>query len=190
MDHYTFISSVSVFASFEQPDQDESAPLGTMDDPTVEEVTGDTYGPLKALCEQAAEAAMPGRVLVIRPGLIVGPDDPTDRFTYWPVRVSRGGQVLAPSGPDYLTEIIDVRDLAEWTIRLVEARITGIFNATGPESPLTLGDVLETSRKVCATDAEFVWMSEQFLQENEVQPWSHMPLWVGEGARIRRIRPH
>ncbi len=182
VDHYTFISSVSVFASFEQPDQDESAPVGTMDDPTVEEVTGETYGPLKALCEQAAEAAMPGRVLTIRPGLIVGPDDPTDRFTYWPVRVSRGGQVLAPSSPDYETEIIDVRDLAEWTVRLVEDRVVGIFNATGPDSPLTLGDVLETSREVSASDAEFVWMSEQFLQKNEVQPWSHMPLWVGDGA--------
>ncbi len=182
VDHYTFISSVSVFASFEQPDQDESAPLGTMDDPTVEEITDETYGPLKVLCEQAAEAAMPGRVLVIRPGLIVGPDDPTDRFTYWPVRVSRGGQVLAPSGPDYGTEIIDVRDLAEWNIRLVEDRVTGIFNATGPGTPLPLGDVLETSREVCASDAEFVWMSEQFLQKNEVQPWSNLPLWVGEGA--------
>ncbi len=182
VDHYTFISSVSAFASFEQPDQDESAPLGTMADPTVEEITGETYGPLKALCEQAAETAMPGRVLTIRPGLIVGPDDPTDRFTYWPVRVSRGGQVPAPSGPGYETEIIDVRDLAEWVIRLVEGKVTGIFNATGPDYPLTLGEVLETSREVCASDAEFVWMPEQFLQGNEVQPWSQIPLWVGEGA--------
>lgn len=125
---------------------------------------------------------MPGRVLTIRPGLIVGPDDRTDRFTYWPVRVSRGGKVLAPSGPDYLTEIIDVRDLAEWTLRCVEQNVTGIFNATGPDYPLTLGEILETSRTVSASDAEFVWASEQFFMENEVQPWSQLPLWVGEGA--------
>ena len=181
VDHYTFISSVSVYASFAQPDQDESAPVGGLDDPTVEQVTGETYGPLKALCEQAAQSAMSGRVLTVRPGLIVGPHDPTDRFTYWPVRVSRGGQVLAPSRPDYGTELIDVRDLAEWTLRMVEGRVTGVFNATGPAYPLTLGEVLETSREVSASDAEFVWASESFLLKNEVQPWSHMPLWVGDG---------
>ena len=99
VDHYTFISSISVYADTSKPGIDEQAPVGTLDDPTTEEVTGESYGPLKALCEQAAEAAMPGRVLNIRPGLIVGPHDPTDRFTYWVRRVAEGGEVLAPGNP-------------------------------------------------------------------------------------------
>ncbi len=122
VDHYTFISSISVYADFHTPAMDESAPVGTLADETVEEVTGETYGPLKALCEQAAERALPGRVLNIRPGLIVGPHDPTDRFTYWPVRVARGGEVLAPGRPHVPVQVIDGRDLAEWTVRMVEAR--------------------------------------------------------------------
>lgn len=181
VDHYTFISSISVYASFEQAGIDEDAPVGTLDDPSVEEVTGTTYGPLKALCEQAAEAAMPGRVLNIRPGLIVGPNDPTDRFTYWPVRVARGGRFIAPERPGYLTQIIDVRDLAEWTLRMIEAGRTGVYNATGPEQPLPLGDLLDTCRAVAGSDAQPVWASADFLAEHEVQPWLELPLWVPEG---------
>ena len=156
-------------------------PALALDDPTVEQVTGETYGPLKALCEQAAEAAMPGRTLVIRPGLIVGPDDPTDRFTYWPVRISRGGQVLAPSGPDYGTEIIDVRDLAEWTIRMVEGKVTGIFNAAGSGSPLTLGDVLETSREVCAPTPNSSGFPNNFYRKMKCSPGPTCPCGRGKG---------
>jgi 2'-hydroxyisoflavone reductase len=182
VDHYTFVSSLSVYADFSQPGIDESAPVGRLDDPTVEEVTGETYGPLKALCEEAAEEAMPGRVFNVRPGLIVGPHDPTDRFTYWPVRVADGGDVLAPSRPDYPTEIIDVRDLAEWIIRMAEARKTGVYNATGPA--ITIGELLETSRQVSGIDAQFHWVDEAFLLEKGVQPWQELPLWVTDDPNM------
>ncbi|MBX3001663.1 MAG: NAD-dependent epimerase/dehydratase family protein [Caldilineaceae bacterium] len=178
VDHYTFVSSLSVYADFSQPGIDERAPVGRLDDPTVEEVTGETYGPLKALCEEAAEAAMPSRVFNVRPGLIVGPHDPTDRFTYWPVRVADGGDILAPSRPDYPTEIIDVRDLAAWIVHMAEKRNAGVYNATG--HALTLGSILETSRYVSGSDAQIHWADEAFLLEKGVQPWQEMPLWVGD----------
>lgn len=118
--HYTFISSISVYADFSKPAMNENAPVGTMQDESIEEITAETYGPLKALCERTAEKAMPGRVLHIRPGYIVGPFDPTDRFTYWPRRVATGGEMLAPGRPDSQIQFVDVRDLANWIIRMVE----------------------------------------------------------------------
>jgi 2'-hydroxyisoflavone reductase len=180
VDHYTFVSSLSVYADFSQPGIDENAPVGRLDDPTVEEVTGETYGPLKALCEEAAEAAMPGRVCTVRPGLIVGPHDPTDRFTYWPVRMAAGGEVLAPAGPDFLIEFTDVCDLAEWMIQVAEARVTCVYNASGPGYQLTMGEFLATCREVSGSDAHFVWADADFLAEQRVQPWSDLPLWVGD----------
>lgn len=128
--HYTFISSISVYADFSKPAMNENAPVGTMQDESIEEITAETYGPLKALCERTAEKAMPGRVLHIRPGYIVGPFDPTDRFTYWPRRVATGGEMLAPGRPDSQIQFVDVRDLANWIIRMVETNRTGVFNAT------------------------------------------------------------
>lgn len=181
VEHYTFVSSLSAYASFAEPNQNEDAPLATMDDPTVEQITGDTYGPLKALSEQAAEAAMPRRVAVVRPGLIVGPHDPTDRFTYWPVRVAKGGDLLAPAPADYPVEFTDVRDLGEWMVRVAEQRIAGVFNASGPGTPATLGGLLETCRAISGSNARFVWADDAFLQQNEVQPWSQLPLWIGNG---------
>jgi 2'-hydroxyisoflavone reductase len=169
-----------VYADTSQPGIDERAPVGTLDDPAVEEVNGETYGPLKALCEQAAEAAMPGRVLVVRPGLIVGPHDPTDRFTYWPRRVAQGGEMLAPGRPERVVQFIDVRDLAEWTISMVEAGKTGVYNADGPLRPLPMGDVLDTCRDVSGSETTFTWVSETFLLEQGVEPWTEMPLWVPE----------
>jgi 2'-hydroxyisoflavone reductase len=180
VDHYTFISSISVYAGMQTPGMDESAPVGTLEDASVEEVTGATYGPLKALCEQAAETAMPGRVLNIRPGLIVGPHDPSDRFTYWPRRVARGGEVLAPGRPGRAVQIIDVRDLAEWTVRMVEGQQTGVYNATGPDHVLTMGEVLDACQDVSGSDARFTWVSEEWLREAGVAPWSELPLWVPE----------
>src|SRR5579885_1733748 len=153
VDHYTFISSISVYADFTQVGMDENAPVGTLKDESVEEITGESYGPLKVLCEQAAEQAMPGRVLNIRPGLIVGPHDPSDRFTYWPRRLARGGDVLAPGRPERLVQLIDVRDLAEWNIRAAEARLTGLFNATGPSGELTMAQVIDACRNVAESDA-------------------------------------
>ena len=120
VEHYTFISTESVYASPLMPGIDESAPVSKIDDETIEDVTGGTYGALKVLCEQAVEAALPGRTLVVRPGLIVGPYDASDRFTYWPYRVAQGGRVLAPGRPERGLQFIDVRDLAAWIIKLVE----------------------------------------------------------------------
>jgi len=178
--HYTFISTISVYADFSRPGIDESAAVGTIEDETTEEVTGDTYGPLKALCERAAEEAMPGHVLTVRPGLIVGPHDPTDRFTYWPHRVARGGDVLAPAPPGNQVQFIDARDLAAWTLRMVEAGVAGVYNATGPDYTLTMGDVLGACKSVSGSDARFVWAGESFLLEEGVEPWMGLPLWIPE----------
>ncbi len=178
VDHYTFISSMSVYADPMPTHANESAPLATIEDETVEAITGETYGPLKALCEAAAEAAMPGRVLNIRPGLIVGPFDPSDRFTYWPVRLARGGEVLVPDRPDMPVQLIDARDLAAWNIRMIERGGTGTYNATGPAERLTFKSVLETCRSIAETDTTFTWVSEDFLQEHEVAPWVGLPLWL------------
>jgi 2'-hydroxyisoflavone reductase len=176
--HYTFISSISVYPSLPVPGMDESAAVGTLADESVEEVTGETYGPLKALCEQAAEADMPGRVLNVRPGLIVGPDDPSDRFTYWPRRVARGGDVLAPAPPDGLVQVVDVRDLAEWIVRMVETGQTGIYNATGPGGPLTMERLLQGCRTASGSNANLIWVDEEFLLNAGVVPWTEVPLWV------------
>lgn len=176
--HYTFISSISVYAGYTKLGIDEADPVGTLADPVVDEVTGETYGPLKALCEAAAEAALPGRTLTVRPGLIVGPHDPTDRFTYWPCRIARGGPLLAPEGPGHLVQYIDVRDLAAWTLSMVEAGRTGVYNATGPERPQPIGALLDACAQAAGVAADPVWASADFLLGGGVQPWSELPLWV------------
>jgi 2'-hydroxyisoflavone reductase len=178
--HYTFISSLSVYADTRKAGIDENDPVGTLKDESVEDITGETYGPLKALCEQAAEHAMPGRVLNVRPGLIVGPHDPTDRFTYWPVRVARGGDVLAPGRAERRVAFIDGRDLAEWIIRAIDLRLTGVYNADGPDYVLSMGQLLDASRQVSGSDANFVWVDEKFLIDAGAAPWSEVPLWIPE----------
>jgi len=175
---YVFISSISVFANFSKIGMDESDPVGKLEDESVEEITGETYGPLKALCEKTVQEMYGDRALIIRPGLIVGPNDPTDRFTYWPVRVARGGEVLSPDKPTAPVQIIDVRDLAEFTIHLIEENASGIYNATGPDYELTFGRMLETSKEVSGSDADFKWASVEFLNQNNVAPWSDMPVWI------------
>lgn len=188
---YVFISTISVYADTSKPGMDETSPVGKLADEKVEKVDGETYGPLKALCEKAAEAAMPGRVTTIRPGLIVGPNDPTDRFTYWPVRVAKGGEVLAPGTPQDPVQIIDVRDLAQWTIRTIDERHVGVYNATGPDRELSIGAMLEACRKVGKAEARFVWADAAFLAEQKVTPWSDMPVWVppsGDSAGFARVR--
>lgn len=178
VDSYVFISSISAYADFSQMGITEASPLATMPDETVEEITGETYGPLKVLCEKAVEAEFPSRALVIRPGLIVGPHDPTDRFTYWPFRVAGGGEVLAPETPEVPVQIIDGRDLAEFTLKLIEQKATGAYNATGPDYDLTLGRMLETCKQVSNSNAVFHWASVEFLLQNQVNPWSDLPVWV------------
>jgi 2'-hydroxyisoflavone reductase len=187
-DAYAFISSISVYRDFPAvAGIDEGSPVGTLADPTVEEVTGETYGPLKALCEEEVSRAFPGRALIVRPGLIVGPYDPTNRFTYWPRRVAQGGEVLAPGRPDRSAQfVIDARDLAEWTVRMVEraglggAGGTGTYNTAGPDRALTMGDVLEAARAVSGSDATFTWVGDAFLTQQGAGPWMEVPLWLPE----------
>jgi len=187
---YIFISTISVYSDNTRAGMDESSPVGKLEDETTEKVTGETYGPLKALSEQAALKAAPGQVAVIRPGLIVGPGDGSDRFTYWPVRVERGGEVLAPGAPADRVQLIDVRDLAQWTMRVAEDGITGVFNATGPKEELGIGRLLDTCRSVSGSNASFTWVDASFLEEQKVAPWADMPVWVpptGDTAGFARV---
>lgn len=177
---YVFISSISVYADNSIIGMDESGPVATMEDPTLETM-GDQfqyYGALKALCEQAAETAMRGRATNVRPGLIVGPRDNVPRFTYWPVRVERGGEVLSPGNPSDPVQYIDVRDLADFVITCVENDTTGTFNATGPNSPTNMAELLYGCKAVTGGDATFTWVPAAFLREHNVNAWSDMPVWI------------
>src|SRR5438874_5322559 len=170
VERYVFISTISVYADTSQG-VDESAPLAKYDGPdsfneTLEAMKASgykTYGPLKALSEQEAERWFPLKTLIIRPGLIVGPRDETDRFTYWPVRINRAGEVLAPGKPDDSVQFIDGRDLAEWTIRMVERGETGAYNATGPAKPLGIGGMLDGIKEALHSDSKFTWVPTDFL---------------------------
>lgn len=175
---YCFISSVSVYADWTRTDIEETSALASLADPTVQEVTGETYGGLKALCEAAAEAAFPGRALNIRPGLIVGPHDPTDRFTYWPHRIAQGEEVLCPGDPDTPQQFIDARDLARWALDLLETGKAGVYNGTGPDYRLTMGEALQTCVNETGSGANLVWVPEAFLEAQDVNPWSELPLWI------------
>ncbi|HET9905352.1 MAG TPA: NAD-dependent epimerase/dehydratase family protein [Anaerolineales bacterium] len=175
---YVFISSISVYAGYSKIGIDENDPVGKIEDESFEEITGESYGPLKALCEKAVQEIYNERALIIRPGLIVGPNDPTDRFTYWPVRVARGGDVLAPEKPEVPIQIIDVRDLSEFILKLIEDNASGVYNATGLDYQLTLGRMLEVSKQVSKSDARFNWASVEILNQHKVEAWSDMPVWV------------
>ncbi len=178
VERYVFISSISVYADTSKIGIHESDPVGKIEDETFEEITGESYGPLKALCEKTVLDLYGESGLVIRPGLIVGPNDPTDRFTYWPVRVARGGEIFAPEKPEVPVQIVDVRDLADFTIQLIEAKASGIYNATGPDYELTLGALLEACKQVSGSDANIQWASVEFMKQNKVEEWSDMPVWV------------
>lgn len=185
---YVFISSISVYSDFKKIGVDESDPVGKIENESMEEITGESYGPLKALCESAVQDVFGINSLIIRPGLIVGPHDPTDRFTYWPVRIARGGDVLTPENPNAPTQFIDVRDLSNFIIHLIEQNNSGVFNATS--QPLTLDSLFETCKKVSGSDANFKWASLDFMNQNNVAPWSDMPAWVpdtSEDAGFSRI---
>ena len=177
---YVFISSISAYdeSVFAKIGSDESDAVATLKDESTEEITGETYGGLKALCEKTVQGVYGERALIVRPGLIVGSHDPTDRFTYWPMRVARGGDVLAPEKASYVTQVIDVRDLATFTVQLIEANASGIYNATGPDYELTLGALFETCQQVSGSDARVQWASAEFLKANNVAEWSDMPVWI------------
>lgn len=176
---YCFVSSVSVYADFSVPANEESA-VAELGDLPADEVTDESYGPLKALCEDAVRTVFDDRALVLRPGLIVGPHDPTGRFTYWPHRVARGGEVLAPGPPERRTQVIDVRDLAEWAIELCERDVGGTYNAIHPG--VAFGELLDTCRSVTASDAEPTWVTDAFLLEQGVGEWMELPLWLADPA--------
>jgi 2'-hydroxyisoflavone reductase len=186
--HYIFISTVSVYADSSKPGRDETTPTVPYEGEDAMAETNATlranfnlYGPLKAASEREAEKQFPGITTVIRPGLIVGPGDETDRFTYWPVRIARGGEVLVPPADDPV-QIIDARDLAEWTIRMAEQKAFGIFNACGPEKELTMGAMAEGIRKATGSDAKLTHVTADFLKQEKVAPWADLPVWVpGEG---------
>jgi 2'-hydroxyisoflavone reductase len=192
VERYVFISSQNAYRDVSGPGIEEIYPLRTLTSEQLERANsidtsgqpsyGELYGGLKALCEQAAEEVMPNRVLIIRPGLIVGPNDYTDRFTYWPVRVARGDEVLAPGRPDRFIQFIDVRDLAEWTVSMIEHNATGAYNAHGLPNSLTMQRLLEECRSVTGSDAQFTWISEDFLLQENLAAWSELPLWLPEEA--------
>lgn len=185
-ERYAFISSVSVYADLSPERVDESAPVGRLDDESVEEIDGETYGPLKALCEEEVRRVFEDRALVLRPGLIVGPHDPSDRFTYWVERCAAPGPILAPGSPDRPIQIIDARDLAGWILRLLDARVSGVMNAVCREGSLRFGAVLDVCRAVGGGAGELVWVDESFLEERGVGPWIELPLWVPQSDASMR----
>jgi 2'-hydroxyisoflavone reductase len=178
-EHYIFISSISAYDTY-PVNGDENTAIAKLADPKVETMGAnfENYGGLKALCEQAAAAAFPGRAAIVRPGYIVGPGDPTDRFTYWPVRISRGGEVLAPGSKDDPLQWIDVRDLAEWLVTLAENGTAGTFNAIGPPNPGRWGDVLQACVDAAGSDAKLVWVPAAWLEQNGMGGEDSFPIWV------------
>lgn len=185
--HYTFISSISVYKDWILENFDENYPVFEMSLEEANELAKDTHGPLyeyygqfKALCEQLAEKNMSGRLLNVRAGQLIGPNDYTDRIPYWIHRIAKGGKVLAPGNPNRPVQVIDNRDLSEWILKMMVNQTGGIFNATGPVYHLSMKKFLDTCIKVTGSNAELVWVSEDFLLQHGVAPWTEMPLWVPE----------
>jgi 2'-hydroxyisoflavone reductase len=177
VEHYTFVSSISVYRDPLPSGFDESLPVAELSIPGSEDV-GPDYGALKALCEKAAGEAMPGRVAIVRAGVIVGPHDPTDRFSYWVGRIAHGGDVLAPRPADQPVQLIDARDLASWMLDLAEGRRPGVFNAVGPAEPMTMERMVATMRATLNPEARIVWVDESFLAAAGVEPWTELPFWL------------
>ena len=150
---------------------------------------GEHYGELKVACEQVATKAYGERALIVRPGLIVGPNDASGRFSYWPHRIARGGEVLAPGAPDAPTQVVDARDLAVWMLDQIDAGTAGTFNAVSP--PTTIGTVLDACTKVTGSDAQLRWAPDSFLREHDVGGWDEMPLWVSgpDAVGMTDVRP-
>jgi 2'-hydroxyisoflavone reductase len=173
---YVFVSSISVYGDFSGPIT-EATPLAELEDPDTEEIL-ESYGALKAACERVVEEAYGDRSARVRAGLIVGPYDPTDRFTYWPRRIAAGGDVLGPGEPGAPVQFVDARDLAAWLVRLALGGPGGVFNASGPAEPLTFAELLDRARVAIGSDANVVWTEEQRVLDAGVQPWTELPLWL------------
>jgi len=185
---YLLVSTISVYAKNDVP-ADETSPVAVLADPTVDKVSNETYGGLKALCEKAAEAELPGRTTVVRPGLIVGPGDTSDRFTYWPARADRGGEILAPGSAQDPTQFIDVRDLAAFLLTTIERAQFGIYNADGAPGALTMGALLRESQRASGKKSSVTWVPADFLEAQKVSAWGDMPAWIaarGEYAGFGR----
>ncbi len=174
---YVFVSSISVYANFDKEGMDEEFPVGQLADAAIEDVQA-FYGPLKALSEGAVQSVYGSDSFIVRPGLIVGPHDPTDRFTYWVRRFARGGNVLVPGTPDRRVQFIDARDLADWMMRGTESGLAGIYNVTGPSQPLTMGQLVMTLQSAIPSSGRPVWVNENFLVQHHVAEWSELPLWT------------
>lgn len=183
VDHYLYVSSLSAYSDNSRPGITEDGPLIRLEDPAVEEITGETYGGLKVLCEEETRRAFPVSHTVVRPTLIVGPGDPTDRFTYWPVRIDQGGEVLAPGTPEDPVQLIDARDLSEWMIRLLENRAHGTFNATS--RPMGMAEMLYGIKASTSRHVWFTWIPASYLEKNMVRPWSDMPTWIPPTGEYR-----
>lgn len=196
VENYVFISTISVYTDPPPAGVDENSALQKYDGPdpykeTLEAMKASgfkTYGPLKVLSEQEAKKWFHGKTLIIRPGLIVGPHDETDRFTYWPVRIDRDGEVLAPGNPNDPVQFIDARDLAEWTIRMAENREIGIYNATGPAKPLGVGGMLGGIKDAEKSSAAFTYLPFDFLKQHKVDAWSDIPVWAGDELGLSRTK--
>ncbi len=183
---YLFVSSLNAVADLSKPNLDETAGKTPLEAKDEDNASPELFGGRKARCEDLLEELCPGKSTVVRPGLIVGPRDASDRFTYWPVRVARGGEVLAPGTGEDPTQIIDARDLGEFVVTLLERRTFGVFNVVGPDRKLAMKELLETCKAVSKSDASFTWVDAKFLFDQKVAPWTDMPAWIpslepGEG---------
>jgi 2'-hydroxyisoflavone reductase len=196
VEQYVFISSISAYADFSELDYDETAPLAVLTEeqkPKADKIDAkgeitavvleDMYGALKALCEQEAQKVFSEKTLIVRSGLIVGSFDTTDRFTYWVMRVAKGGEVLAPGTPNRFVQFVDVRDLSEWIVKMVENKQSGIYNATGKPFELTMEKMLEEIKQTSGSDANFTWVDEDFLKRENVGDWGEMPLYMAESIK-------
>lgn len=187
IDHYTFISSISVYKDWVPENLDETYPVSEMSLEKANELSKDVNGPMyeyyghfKALCEQIAEKNMPDRMLNVRAGQLIGPNDYTDRIPYWVHRIAKGGKVLVPGNPNRRVQVIDNHDLSKWILEMMAVRSGGTFNATGPDYFLTMKEFLDECIKVSGSDAELIWADEKFLLDQKVSPWTELPLWVPE----------
>lgn len=176
--HYIFVSSISAYADLTPPGIDEDYKLATLADPATEEITDTTYGALKAACEKTVEQAFGGNSAVLRPTYIVGPGDTSDRFTYWPVRAARGGEMLAPGSPADPIQFVDVRDLADFMRLCVENRISGSYNVCNPPGAVTIGELLETAKRVSGATTKIIWAPADFLDKNQALKGNEVPIWA------------
>jgi 2'-hydroxyisoflavone reductase len=181
--HYTFISTLDVYDHTVPGEIDETHPTKLWEDESVEDIQ-QVYGPMKARCEQIVREHFPDRSLIVRCGLVAGPGDHTDRVTYWPHRLARGGEVLAPGDPDAPIQFIDVRDLSEWIVRMVETRQAGTYTATGPAQPITVGSFLKHCQEAIGSGAHLTWVDDDFLLRHEVGSWIEIPMWIPRKENI------